>query len=100
MEPMARRVTELRVGPEVGGVRVSIILFADDIVVVSETWEGLQKALGVVVEEGAKFGMVMNAKKSKIMSAFGTRVWIEGEGEEEGEWRWKEGEIRLEEVLF
>ena len=100
MEPMARRVTDLQVGMEVGGVRVSIILFADDIVVISETWRGLQEALGRVVEEGAKFDMVMNVKKSKIMSCFGTRVWVEGEGEGEGEWQWMGGEVRLEEVLF
>ena len=64
---MARALERAQVGCMVGKWRVSGIFFADDLGLLSRTFEGLQKLLMIVQQEGALFNMKISVKKSKVM---------------------------------
>ena len=59
----------LNIGVNIDDKMISILLYADDIVLLSETQEGLQKALDAVFEWGQKYMYMIkfNEKKSNIV---------------------------------
>ena len=78
------------VGVKVGGDNVGILMYADDIVIVTESVEGMKSALKEVHLVGKEYGMVFNEKKSKIMR------W--GKRKTEERVNWEVGEKRIEET--
>ncbi len=51
---------------KIGNKKVRILLYADDIVVLSDTENGLQAMLNVIYKLGQKFIIMFNEKKSNI----------------------------------
>jgi hypothetical protein len=60
-------VVNSRLGCHVGGFASCIILYADDIVILSPTWLAQQKLLNLCVDAVAGLGMSFNATKSVTM---------------------------------
>ena len=67
MVQVAKKLQESGLGAKVGNIRIPSVFFADDIGLSSETREGLERLLEILQEEGAKFGMTISKKKSKVM---------------------------------
>jgi hypothetical protein len=57
------------VGFDLGGQRVNEWAFADDLVLISGTRAGLRTSLALVEGEASKHGLLLNAKKSRTLSA-------------------------------
>lgn len=75
----ARELIERGIGGvEVRGEVLKLLLFADDIVMFSETGEGLQEMLDVLAEYCKKWRFEINVKKSKVMVC-GRKGVLEGE---------------------
>ena len=66
-EELAVRVNKCNKGIRVGERKVNILLYADDIVVLSESSEDLQQALNVVTEYGNDFSVSFSDDKSKVL---------------------------------
>ena len=60
-------VKALNAGVHIGDSQVSILLYADDIVLVSETADGLQSVLDKVDEWSVKWRVKFNNKKSNVV---------------------------------
>ncbi len=60
-------VKSVNIGININGINVCILLYADDIVLLSETEEGLQKLLDKVYEWSRKWKIKFNAQKSNIL---------------------------------
>ena len=54
-------------GVEVGMLKLLLLLYADDIVIFSETAEGLQKGLHILKDYCDKWKLIINTSKTKIM---------------------------------
>ena len=67
LNDLATEIKELDVGIMVAGMCLSILLYADDIVLCAPTAEKLQLMLDVVGKWCRKWGMQINAKKSQIL---------------------------------
>ena len=50
-----------------GGVKINCLMYADDLVIMSETASGLQACLNKLHEYTNKWGLTLNIKKTKIM---------------------------------
>ena len=46
---------------------IYLLMFADDIALISDTVTGLQNQLNVLVEESGKLGLMVNSEKTKIV---------------------------------
>ena len=57
----------MNLGVQVDGLNVPILLYADDIVLLSETEDGLQKMLHKMHEWCTKSRMVLNVDKTKVL---------------------------------
>ena len=57
----------MNAGVKVGEDKICVLLYADDVVVMSESAEELQSLLDVVGEYGKDFGVKFSSEKSKIM---------------------------------
>ena len=66
-EELAVRMRRMNAGVSVGGDKVCMLLYADDVVVMSESAEELQRLLDVVGEYGQDFGVRFSGEKSKVM---------------------------------
>ena len=66
-EELAVRIRRMNAGVKVGDDKSSILLYADDVVVMSETAEELQRLLDVVGEYGRDFCVRFSSEKSKVM---------------------------------
>ena len=88
---MAKKVKETGAGVVVGGVRVSLLLFADDVVLVAETREDLQRSLNACWTYSRKwrFNFNVGPGKSEVLVCGGRR-----EGER---WWLGDEEMRLTE---
>ena len=64
---LAQEVKDLDAGIMIGGLCLSILLYADDIVLLAPTAEKLQSMLGVVTTWCRKWGMKINVSKTQIM---------------------------------
>ncbi len=60
-------VYAVNVGINIDGINVCILLYADGIVLLSETEEGLQKLLDKVYEWSTKWKIKFNTQKSNIL---------------------------------
>ncbi len=64
---IVREINDLNLGLKIGNKKVSILQYADDIVLLSEPDNGLQAMLNVVHKWGQKFMTKINEKKSNIV---------------------------------
>ena len=67
LNSLADKVKELKNGINVGESNIPILLYADDIVVMSESEEGLQLQLNTILEWTRDNRMMMNMDKTKII---------------------------------
>jgi hypothetical protein len=61
-------VLEDNVGIKVGGRTINNLRYADDTTVLTEDKEDMRKLLKTLKEESEKAGLMLNLKKTKIMS--------------------------------
>ena len=54
-------------GIEIGGIKISNLRYADDIVLVAESKEELQRVVRLLEEQCIKYGLVINKDKTKSM---------------------------------
>ena len=64
---LAKEIQEMNCGVEVNGRNFGILLYADDIALMSTTEENLQKMLNVLSNWSSKWCIYVNEKKSKIV---------------------------------
>ncbi len=64
---LANNVNSLNLGIDIGGFRISILLYADDIVLLGESEHDLQKMLDCVYNWSKTFKIKFNARKSNIV---------------------------------
>ena len=64
---LAREVNELKCGVKIGNKMVSVLLYADDIVLISETEESLQKQLNTVHSWCQKWQLSINCSKTQVI---------------------------------
>ena len=76
-EKLAVRVKEKGLGIKVGNERLSLLMYADDIVILSESGNDLQLMLDVVNEYSVDFGVKFGMDKSQIMIVNNDQVDIE-----------------------
>ena len=62
-EELAARLRRKNVGVRVGENKICVLLYADDVVVMSESAEELQELLDVVSEYGNDFGVNFSSEK-------------------------------------
>ena len=60
-------------GIKVGDITIPGLFFADDMVVVSESEEGLNRLLGLVGDYGVKWKLKLNGRKSKVLTTHRTK---------------------------
>ena len=81
------RVNKYNKGVRVGDSRVNVLLYADDIVVMSESSEDLQQVLNVVAGYGNDFNVSFSEEKSEVLIVNGEEL--------EGKNGWRLGEKML-----
>jgi len=57
-----------RIGCNVGGMFINILVYADDSVLLAPSWWGLQQLLDLVVQQSALINMSPNTQKSVCMT--------------------------------
>ena len=62
---LARKINEVGKGVEVGGRQVRLLMYADDIVLLAESAEDLQRMLDVVTAYSTQWRFRLNPKKGK-----------------------------------
>ena len=91
---LAARMRRMNAGVRVGNDRVCVLLYADDVVVMSESADELQSLLDVVGQYGRDFGVKFSSEKSKVMvvnrSEDENSIWRLGENvlEQTGEYKY------------
>ena len=81
----------MNAGVNVGNDKICVLLYADDVVVMSESAEELQSLLDVVDGYGRDFGVRFSSEKSKVM--------IVNKSEDERDMVWRIGENELRQTL-
>ena len=66
-EELAVRVRSTGIGVNIGGRILNILLYADDVVILSESKDDLQKLLDVVSEFGRDFNVNFSKEKSQVL---------------------------------
>ena len=89
-EELAARLRRMNVGVNVGRDKINILMYADDIVVMSESAGELQRMLDVVSEYGRDFAVKFSREKSKVM------IVNRSEDERDATWRLGEDELQQE----
>ena len=89
-EELAARLRRMNVGVSVGNEKICVLLYADDVVVMSESANELQSLLDAVDGYGRDFGVRFSSEKSKVM--------IVNRSEDESDAVWRLGEIELEQT--
>ena len=64
---LANEINNVGVGAYIGGEQLSLLMYADDIVLISTNEEGAQKQLDVMSNWCTKWAMRINAKKSQVI---------------------------------
>ena len=64
---LASEISDLNLGVQIGDENVSILMYADDVVILSENVENMQTMINYVNQWCTKWKMKINLKKSKIM---------------------------------
>ena len=89
-EELSVRVRRMNAGVKIGEDKIGILLYADDVVVLSESAEEFQKILDVVGEYEKDFGVKFSGEKSKVM--------IVNRSEKDSDIAWRLGGRELQEV--
>ena len=87
-EELATRLRRMNAGVSVGNDKVCALLYADDVVVMSESAEELQSLFDIVGGYGRDFGVEFSSEKSKVMIVNGP------EDERDSVWRLGENEVQ------
>jgi len=69
---LVRAVKRVRVTSTLEGIKLNILLFADDVILLADSRKDLQKLLDAVYEYSQKWRFKWNVLKSKVMR-FGSR---------------------------
>ena len=69
---LVRQITATCIGVRVGAKIVGILLYADDIVLIAETQQDLQKLLNITTQWGRTWRATFNQRKSQVV-VFGER---------------------------
>ena len=69
MEELIARIKELDIGIKIDGLRLCILLYADDIILIAESEEDLRKALICTRNFGSVCNLAISQNKSKIIVA-------------------------------
>ena len=72
IDSMAREAKTLGLGVDYGGQLVAILLYADDVVLLANLQEDLQKLLDAAAAFFKRWRLEVNLRKTKVM-AFGAR---------------------------
>ena len=72
IDGLVRAVKRVRVASALEGIKLNILLFADDVALLANTRQDLQKLLDAVYEYSQKWRFRWNSSKSKVMR-FGSR---------------------------
>ena len=67
MDDLVKMIRKQKKGVTYGDVNILILLYADDIVLLSNCEEGLQSMLVMLGEWCSKWGLTINGNKSKVM---------------------------------
>ena len=76
-EELAVRVKEKGLGMKVGNERLSLLMYADEIIILSENGNDLQLMLGVVNEYSVELGLKFGMDKGQIMIVNNNQVDVE-----------------------
>ena len=87
-EGLLDRLRRMNAGVSVGRDKVCMLLYADDVVVMTESAKELQSLLDVVNEYGRDFGVNFSCKKSKVM------IVNRSEDERDATWRLEVKELQ------
>lgn len=66
LERAIRKVTAMNIGVDIGK-KVNILAYADDIILMSDSEEGLKTLVRTLIEETTPVGLIMNVQKTKYM---------------------------------
>ncbi len=64
---LAKEINDVGVGAYIGGEQISLLMYADDIVLISTNEQGAQAQLDVMTNWCSRWSMKINAKKSQII---------------------------------
>jgi hypothetical protein len=64
---LLRLIVESGVGCNVGGKMINVLAYADDIVIIAPSWQGMQQLLDVLSVQSDNIDMTVNTKKSLCM---------------------------------
>ena len=64
---LAEEIRQANAGIYMGGYQVALLMYADDIALISSSVEGAQQQLNAMGNWCSKWDMKINAKKSKIL---------------------------------
>ena len=64
---LVKELNELGKGIDINGVRVSCLLYADDVVILAENEQNLQDMLDTVTHWCQKWNMTINEKKTQVV---------------------------------
>ncbi|KAK0424256.1 hypothetical protein QR680_008579 [Steinernema hermaphroditum] len=78
LEHVFRHLQWEEVGININGSRLSNLRFADDIALIAETAEDLQKMMDELNEASQRAGLKINANKTKLMSTEPTSILLNG----------------------
>ena len=77
---MRRVLKDWKGGFKIGGMTISNLRYADDIVLIAESAEELQELVDRLVREGTNYNLLLNASKTKVMTNTAQRMDIKGNG--------------------
>ena len=63
-------------GIDIGMLKLYLLLYADDIVIFSNTSEGLQKGLDILSDYCQKWKLTVNIDKTKVMGVFYQETYL------------------------
>ena len=75
-EELAARMRRMNAGVRVGNDRIGELLYADDVVVMSESADELQSLLDLVDGYVKDFGFEFSSEKCKVMTVIGQRMKV------------------------
>ena len=70
---MARDIKESGIGIEISDRKIAVLLYADDIVIITDNAEDLKKGLRIATNFGKKWRCKYNVKKTQVVIFGGNR---------------------------
>ena len=87
---LAKEIEESGIGVVINGIKVAILLYADDIVIIASSEDELKQGLRIVTDWGKKWRCSFNQDKSKVV--------VFGQRKKKGEVTWTLGGKIIEQV--